>query len=96
MQETDRALAFADINPVAPTHVLIIPRHHVSSMAELDEQNPDDQLAWLEMTGLARQLGSNFPQGWRLVTNIGPDGGQSVGHLHLHFLAGRGFSWPPG
>jgi histidine triad (HIT) family protein len=96
MASNDRALGFADINPVAPTHVLIISRHHINSMAELDQEDPGDQSALIDMIALARQLGSDHPQGWRLVTNIGPDGGQSVGHLHLHFLAGRSFSWPPG
>lgn len=91
--EDDQSVAFADLAPQAPTHVLIVPRHHVGSLAELG----DPALAGHLLTvaaDLARQLG--LEQGYRVVVNTGPDGGQTVGHLHLHLLGGRPMRWPPG
>jgi histidine triad (HIT) family protein len=92
--ETERVLAFRDINPAAPQHILIIPKQHVSdSIADLaDYELPG------ELIRLAQSIAQDgkFEDGWRLVTNVGPDGGQSVYHLHLHLLAGRRMSWPPG
>lgn len=96
MAESDRALAFKDINPVAPTHALIIPKVHVDSLAALDPNDEEHRHSMTEMFELAGRLGQSHPNGWRLVTNVGREGGQAVGHLHLHFLAGRQFTWPPG
>jgi len=94
--ETDDLLAFHDLNPQAPTHVLVIPRRHLDSLAAL---GPDDAgLAGALLAGaaeVARREGLE-PGGYRVVTNIGEDGGQSVGHLHLHVLGGRPLGWPPG
>jgi histidine triad (HIT) family protein len=92
--ETEISLAFRDINPVAPQHVLVIPKRHVAdSLADLD-----DPWALADLVQLAREVakGDEFVGGWRLVTNIGTDGGQTVPHLHLHLLGGRKMKWPPG
>jgi histidine triad (HIT) family protein len=94
--EDDLCLAFEDIAPQAPTHVLLIPKREVASLDALGEQ--DAALAGhllLVARRLARELGV-ADSGYRLVTNIGRDGGQSVDHLHFHLLAGRSLGWPPG
>jgi histidine triad (HIT) family protein len=94
--ETKHSIAFRDLRPVAPSHILIVPKNHIASLNDL---NTDDEAAkdvWADMAQVARQLGRDYPKGWRLVTNIGDEGGQSVHHLHLHFMAGRQFTWPPG
>ena len=96
VMETERSIAFRDIQPVAPTHILIAPKIHIVSMSQLDTEDQEAKEVWADLAGVARQLGSEFPNGWRLVTNVGDEGGQSVDHLHLHFLAGRQFTWPPG
>lgn len=96
VMETERSIAFRDIRPVAPSHVLIVPKTHISSMDQLDPDDEEAKEVWADLAKVARQLGRDFAQGWRLVTNIGDEGGQSVHHLHLHFLAGRQFTWPPG
>ena len=91
--ETDDVVAFNDINPAAPTHVLIIPKRHIASAAELE---PDDGGLLAALFAVARRVGNGIDGGWRLVTNVGPDAGQSVFHLHFHVLGGRAMSWPPG
>jgi histidine triad (HIT) family protein len=94
--EDELCLAFEDIAPQAPTHVLLIPKREVASLDALDEQ--DAALAGhllLVARRVARELGV-AESGYRLVTNIGRDGGQSVDHLHFHLLAGRPLTWPPG
>jgi len=91
--ETDDVLAFNDINPAAPTHVLVIPKRHVDSAAGL---GPDDAGLLAAMFSAAARVGEKCPGGWRLVTNVGPDAGQSVIHLHFHILGGRALGWPPG
>lgn len=88
-------LAFTDLHPHAPTHVLVIPRVHWSSLADV----PAGQEAALgHLVGVARDLAVRLGlgDGYRLVVNTGPDGGQTVGHLHLHLLGGRRMTWPPG
>jgi histidine triad (HIT) family protein len=93
IHEGDEVVAFRDANPKAPTHVLIIPRAHVPSLAELDDPALGGSL--LEAAReVARAEG--LAKGWRVVTNVGTDGGQSVAHLHLHLLGGRSLGWPPG
>jgi histidine triad (HIT) family protein len=91
--ETDEVVAFNDINPAAPTHVLVIPKRHVASAAELE---PDDAGLLGALFDVAAQVGRTIDGGWRLVTNVGPDAGQSVFHLHFHVLGGRPLGWPPG
>lgn len=93
--EDDLALAFKDINPQAPTHVLVIPKKPLS---QLDAANSEDKalLGHLLLTvkEIARQMGLN--DGYRVVINNGRDGGQTVYHLHLHILGDRQMQWPPG
>ena len=92
----DLVLAFRDINPKAPTHILLISREHVTSAAELTEAHAPLLARLFVVAGsLARSEGI-AESGYRLVTNVGGDAGQSVHHLHLHLLGGRSMSWPPG
>ena len=95
VHESSEVLAFQDINPAAPTHVLVIPKRHVASASEL---GPDDGdlLAELFQTMTAVAKAAGVEGAYRIVTNIGADAGQSVHHLHFHVLGGRSLSWPPG
>lgn len=92
--ETDDCLAFRDISPQAPTHVLVIPKSHVASVAEVADPLVVGRVV-LMAAEIARTLGVE-EAGYRVVINTGVDGGQSVHHLHAHLLAGRSLSWPPG
>ncbi len=94
--ETDAVLAFRDIAPVAPVHVQLIPREHIASAAEVREHHAG-MLAELFLAAqrVAREEGL-AERGWRLVTNVGREGGQHIEHLHLHLLGGRPMGWPPG
>ncbi len=94
--ESDSALAFRDINPQAPTHVLIIPRRHITTINDLDAG--DEQLVGELFTAakaVAAQEGL-AEDGYRTVMNCGEGAGQSVFHIHLHLLGGRLLNWPPG
>jgi histidine triad (HIT) family protein len=93
--DDDRCLAFHDVAPQAPVHVLVIPKRPIPSLAEATAADAD-LLGHLVVvaTQLARKLG--LDAGYRLVVNCGPDGGQSVDHLHVHLLGGRQLGWPPG
>lgn len=95
VQETDDVVAFRDVRPVAPTHILIIPKEHIESAAVIEEGH-GDLLAELFRVTAHLAKAENLDSGWRLVTNVGPDAGQSVPHLHFHLLGGRGMGWPPG
>jgi histidine triad (HIT) family protein len=93
--EDDRCLAFHDVAPQAPTHVLVIPKRPIPSLADLTAT--DEALVGhlvFVATELAAKLG--LGSGYRLVVNCGRDGGQSVDHLHVHLLGGRQLGWPPG
>ena len=96
IKHTDSALAFRDINPKAKTHILIIPKKHISSTRELNKKN----IHYLsEMAVLANRIAEDegiSNNGYRWVINTGDDGGQSVYHIHLHLLGGRQMHWPPG
>lgn len=92
--ETDDAVAFRDINPQAPLHVLVIPRMHIDSLATATDSALLGSLMTLAAR-IAKEQGY-AESGYRTVVNTGPDGGQSVGHLHIHVLAGRHLDWPPG
>jgi histidine triad (HIT) family protein len=95
IHEDDRCVAFHDVNPQAPTHVLIVPRKPIDKVENMSE--PDGALVG-HMVYVATQLAKklNLESGYRLVINNGADGGQTVFHLHLHLLGGRSFAWPPG
>ena len=93
--EDDLCLAFRDVSPQAPIHALLIPKKEVVNVAGLEEA--DAELAGhllLTVNKVAQKLG--ITNGYRVVANCGSDGGQSVDHLHLHILAGRQLTWPPG
>lgn len=92
----EQLTAFRDINPQAPTHILIIPNRHLESIADVAEADRDLIAA---MVSLANQLASDegiAESGYRLVNNKGANGGQTVPHLHVHLLGGRPMTWPPG
>ena len=91
LYEDELCLAFADNSPVAPTHILVIPRERFEDIVESDEETVGHVMK------IAASLGAKHcPNGFRLVTNTGRDGGQSVFHWHVHVLGGRALSWPPG
>jgi histidine triad (HIT) family protein len=96
LHESDRVVAFRDTDPKAPTHVLLIPKEHIASLADIEDRH-GDLLADVAQaaTHLARTEGID-ESGWRLVTNVGQGAGQSVFHLHFHLLGGRPMTWPPG
>jgi histidine triad (HIT) family protein len=95
VHDDDSVVAIRDINPQAPTHLLVIPVAHIASAAELSEFDAPLLGRLFTVAGdLARAEG--LEDGWRLVTNVGRDAGQSVDHLHLHLLGGRPMGWPPG
>ena len=96
IKESKNAIAFKDINPVAPYHILVIPKIHIKSVMDLNEHNP---CLISEVITLANDVLKNvlkINNGSRWVINSGEDGGQTVFHLHLHLLAGRKLNWPPG
>ena len=94
VRETAELFAFRDIAPQAPTHILVVPKQHVASLVEAN-----DPALLGSMLSAIREIAreeSLEEGGYRVVTNIGEDGGQSVGHLHFHLLGGRALGWPPG
>jgi len=93
--EDDKCLAFRDVNPVAPTHILVIPKQHIPMLS--DAKDEDSELLGHLLTA-ARQVAKNegLESGYRIVINNGKDGCQSVYHLHIHLIGGRQLSWPPG
>ena len=96
LHEDDLMVAFRDIAPRAPTHILLIPRRHIASAAELTESDgPLLGRLFAVAADLARSAGI-ADGGYRLVSNVGRWGGQTVGHLHVHLMGGRAFEWPPG
>ena len=95
IHEDDLVIAIRDINPQAPTHVLVLPTAHIASAADLtDDDGPLLGRLFTVAANLARQ--ERLDGGWRLVSNVGDDGGQTVDHLHVHLLGGRPMAWPPG
>lgn len=94
--EDEQVVAFKDINPVAPVHVLVVPRQHVASLREAGKEHKA-LLGHMQLVAarLAEQLGI-AERGFRLVLNCGEEGGQTVDHMHLHLLGGRTMQWPPG
>ena len=94
--EDDLVIAFEDIDPKAPTHLLVIPKKHLQSMESVTSQDTNIiGHTILVARDLARKQGHK-KEGYRLVINTGPDAGQSVFHIHVHLLGGRKLTWPPG
>jgi len=93
--EDDRVFVFEDINPKAPTHVLLIPKKHIEGLNKAAPEDADI-LGYLQLVAakLGRERG--IEDGYRTVLNVGPKSGQSVFHLHLHLIGGRDLKWPPG
>jgi histidine triad (HIT) family protein len=93
--EDDQCLAFRDVNPQAPTHILIIPKKEIRALSRMDQS--DEPLIG-HLFAVARQLAeeNGLQNGYRTVINCGDDGGQTVDHLHVHLLGGRQLTWPPG
>jgi len=96
VHENENVLAFRDIDPKAPTHILIIPKKHITTLNEINE-NDQDLLGELLLTAkkIAKDEGIDT-SGYRTVFNCNSDGGQTVFHIHMHLLGGRPMSWPPG
>ena len=95
VHEDDLCLAFHDVSPQAPTHVLVIPKKEIASLAEVED---GDAALIGHLFAIVRKLAKDLElaDGYRTVINCGSDGGQSVDHLHIHLLGGRALTWPPG
>ena len=93
--EDDKVFAFADINPQAPVHVLIIPKKHINGLDDIKEEDMQ-LLGHIQLVASKIAKKQNLTDGYRLVCNCGVDGGQTVQHLHYHLLGGRTFAWPAG
>lgn len=92
----DKVYAFRDVDPKAPSHILLIPREHISSLAHIPEGS---EALEAHMLYCIRKIAADEgldEEGYRVVTNVGVNGGQSVAHLHFHILGGRALTWPPG
>lgn len=92
--EDEDIIAFNDLDPQAPIHFLVIPKKHITSLESVEES--DSELLGQIMLAIQKLAKDNNLEGYRVVTNIGEDGGQTVPHLHFHVLGGRAFHWPPG
>jgi len=93
--EDDQCLAFRDVNPAAPTHVLVIPKQEIPAVSALVDDDAELMAhLWKVIPRIARDL--SLEDGYRVVVNCGPQGGQTVDHLHFHLLGGRPMTWPPG
>ena len=93
--EDENSIAFADINPQAPVHILVVPKQHITSLAEAKPE--DAALLGKLLEAVAKIAASTqLAKGYRTVINTGEEGGQTVEHLHLHLLGGRAMHWPPG
>jgi len=96
LYEDDKVVAFKDINPQAPVHVLVIPKEHISKISDINETNKE---IISDLIVVANKIADDLKvkeSGYRLVLNCGSNAGQEVFHIHLHLLGGRRFSWPPG
>lgn len=94
--ENSLALAFYDVNPQAPVHILVVPKEHISSVLEIKENHQEVLSQMIFLAQRVAKLEGVDQTGFRLVFNCGPDAGQAVDHLHLHVLGKRRLSWPPG
>jgi len=96
LYEDDRVIAFKDVNPQAPVHILVIPKEHIESANDVDEGNSDViGHIFAVINRLVKELGID-KDGYRIVNNCGEFGGQTVSHIHFHILGGRQLLWPPG
>jgi histidine triad (HIT) family protein len=93
--EDEHTLAFEDINPQAPTHVLIVPRKHISGLKEAQAEDAE-LIGRLHLAAAAIGRERGIEDGYRTVLNVGPKSGQSVFHMHVHLIGGRDMRWPPG
>ncbi len=93
--ENDKVYAFADIDPKAPFHAIVIPKEHIKSAAEINSENKSLIADVFEAVSIIAKQ-ENLEKGFRVVNNCGEDGGQTVGHIHFHLLARRNLQWPPG
>ncbi len=93
--EDELAIAFKDVHPQAPVHILVIPKQPIKSLADVTSQD-QDLMSHLLVTAQQVALNAGLTNGYRLVINTGNDGGQTVSHIHLHILGGRQMTWPPG
>lgn len=93
--EDDKVYAFNDIDPQAPFHVIVVPKEHITSAAEINSENSHYISAIYEAIAKIADE-NNLEKGFRVVNNCGEDGGQTVGHIHFHLLARRNLAWPPG
>jgi histidine triad (HIT) family protein len=96
LHESDTVVAFRDSNPQAPVHILLIPKEHIPSAAEVDSRQGGLLADLVQAASHLADAEGISAGGWRLVTNVGPDAGQTVFHLHFHMLGGRDMAWPPG
>ncbi|MGB7212414.1 MAG: histidine triad nucleotide-binding protein [Gemmatimonadales bacterium] len=97
VRRTDEVVAFHDLGPQAPVHVLLIPVKHLAAVR--DARTPENQALLGKLVAFGAEVATELgldAGGYRLVTNTGADGGQTVGHLHFHLLGGRPMAWPPG
>lgn len=93
--QDEQCYAFADINPQAPVHILIVPRRHIASIAEAQKEH-NHLLGHLHWAAAQIARSKGLTQGYRTVINTGENGGQTVDHIHVHLLGGRPMTWPPG
>ncbi|MGM0567726.1 MAG: histidine triad nucleotide-binding protein [Elusimicrobiota bacterium] len=91
--EDEKCFAFFDINPQAPVHILVVPREHIADLNKLSKEISSHLIYAAQHIAKKEELNK---KGWRMVVNCGPDGGQTVGHVHFHVLGGRQMRWPPG
>ncbi len=96
LHESDTVVAFRDTNPQAPVHILLISKEHIPSAAEVEGRNGGLLADIVQAASHLADAEGISAGGWRLVTNVGADGGQTVFHLHFHLLGGRAMTWPPG
>ena len=93
--EDEKAFAFQDINPQAPTHILIVPKKHLAGLKEATSEDAET-IGYLHLVAAQIARDRDIENGYRTVFNVGPGAGQSVFHIHLHLLGGRKLKWPPG
>ncbi len=96
VHDNDDVLVFRDLNPVAPTHVLVIPKRHIVGADQISASDGDVLAAMYVAAKAVAEAEGIAESGYRTVFNVGPNAGQTVPHLHLHVVGGRGMSWPPG